>query len=443
MKHKIKIGATEKSALRSVFIKPISMVLSLLYTPALLAYLGDEKYGVWATILSVISWVNYCDIGIGNGLRNILTVSLTEKNYERAKRTVSTAYICLTGISLFVLAILLISVKLVNWNTLFKTDIDINITLLISFVFICVNFVLALCNTLLYALQKSELVSLQSVFVQLINIISVYVLQRISSGNLVLLAITFGSSSLLVYMSTTFNLLRNKKYLRPSFKCFDKKMVKDINQLGLKFFIAQIAFVVLYTTDNIIVSKYFGAAQVTPFSLVDKVFNIGYSVFAAFLIPYWSKTTAELASHNFDGIRKYFRNLNILALFFSCGCIAVAFIFRPVVNVWLGKTIEFSNELIGVMCIYYCIYSFCGVSSPIINGLGAVNGVMLLGIFQGIVNIPLSIYLATDGGLGIVGVRFATLILVSIGAVYQFIYFYYTLNKLEKKETLRSGGLHE
>lgn len=268
-------------------------------------------------------------------------------------------------------------------------------------------------------------------------------LQRISSGNLVLLAITFGASSLLVYMSTTFNLLRNKKYLRPSFKCFDKKMVKDINQLGLKFFIAQIAFVVLYTTDNIIVSKYFGAAQVTPFSLVDKVFNIGYSVFAAFLIPYWSKTTAELASHNFDGIRKYFRNLNILALFFSCGCIAVAFIFRPVVNAWLGKTIEFSNELIGVMCIYYCIYSFCGVSSPIINGLGAVNGVMLLGIFQGIVNIPLSIYLATDGGLGIVGVRFATLILVSIGAVYQFIYFYYTLNKLEKKETLRSGGLHE
>ena len=135
--------------------------------------------------------------------------------------------------------------------------------------------------------------------------------------------------------------------------------------------------------------------------------------------------------------------MNILALFFSCGCIAVAFILRPVVNAWLGKTIEFSNELIGVMCIYYCIYSFCGVSSPIINGLGAVNGVMLLGIFQGIVNIPLSIYLATDGGLGIVGVRFATLILVSIGAVYQFIYFYYTLNKLEKKETLRSGGLHE
>ena len=50
----------------------------------------------------------------------------------------------------------------------------------------------------------------------------------------------------------------------------------------VNFLFAQIAFVVLYTTDNIIVSKYFGAAQVTPFSLVDKVFNIGYSVFAVF-----------------------------------------------------------------------------------------------------------------------------------------------------------------
>ena len=428
-----RIGETEKSAIRGVLIKPISMVLSLIYTPMLLDYLGTEKYGVWATILSVISWINYCDIGIGNGLRNVLTVILTEKNYKKATKAISTAYITLTAISAIILVGLASSIYLVNWNSLFNTDLDIKIPLAISFAFICINFILALCNTLLYAIQKSELVSLQSVFVQVINIIGVFLLNRFTNENLVYIAILFGSSSMVVYLLTTAQIISKRIYLKPKFCEFDKSLIKDINQLGIKFFVTQIAFVVLYTTDNILVSKYFEASQVTPFSLANRVFNIGYSVFSAFLVPYWSKTTQELACKNYDGIRKYFIKLNLLAVFFCGGCVIVSFIFRPVMNIWLGKDLNFSNSLIAVMCLYYCIYSFCGVSSPIINGMGAVNGVMILGIIQGVVNIPLSIYLATSGGFGIVGIRLATLILVAFGAVFQLFYFYYTINRLQKE----------
>ena len=50
----------DKRILRSVglttIIKPIGMIVSFLYTPMLLKYLGSEKYGLWVTVLSVINW---------------------------------------------------------------------------------------------------------------------------------------------------------------------------------------------------------------------------------------------------------------------------------------------------------------------------------------------------------------------------------------------------
>ena len=60
----------------SLVYKIGSACLSLISAPLLLKCLGDEKYGAYATMLSVISWIYYCDLGIGNGLRNKLAESI-------------------------------------------------------------------------------------------------------------------------------------------------------------------------------------------------------------------------------------------------------------------------------------------------------------------------------------------------------------------------------
>ena len=93
----------ERSGLISALLKPVGMVLSLIYTPMLLHYLGSEKYGLWATILSVISWINYFDVGIGNGLRNTVTANIEAGEYAEAKKNVSTAYVILSGVSFVIL----------------------------------------------------------------------------------------------------------------------------------------------------------------------------------------------------------------------------------------------------------------------------------------------------------------------------------------------------
>ena len=48
-----------KNMALSTVYRALSMVISYLYVPVVLAYLGEAKYGVWTTILNVLSWITY------------------------------------------------------------------------------------------------------------------------------------------------------------------------------------------------------------------------------------------------------------------------------------------------------------------------------------------------------------------------------------------------
>lgn len=427
---KIKISNIAKSSAKNVAIKPIGMILSLIYTPLLLGYLGTEKYGLWATILSITDWMNYCDVGIGHGLRNILTRYLEEKDYKNANSAISTAYVCLTVISTVIFVVLCILVGCINWFRVFNTTIDMRVPLFISFAFICVNFILALSNTILYSLQKSEMVSIRTVYIQILNIIGLFVLSKLSSENLVYMALLFGGSTLISYIANTIKIFRTRIELFPRIRNFDKSKISSICNLGIKFFVIQISYIFMYTVDNLLITNLFGGESVTSYDMVYKVYNVGYGFFSAITLPIWSGATAALARKDTLWFKKTLKALNIVTIVFCLGYIFVGIIFKPVVNIWLGKALDYPSGLIPLMCIYYIIYTFGTPYCQINNGIGAVNGQVILGIVQGALNIPLSIFFATKCGFGVIGIKLATTILVTAGSIFHPIYYYISSKRL-------------
>ena len=139
-----------------MIMKPISIILGMIYTPLALSYLGEEKYGVWAIILNIISWINYFDIGIGNGLRNKLTEAIALDDLKAAKTYVSTAYVGTAGIS-FVFCVLITAVwNIFGLSGFFRLDTgneSPNLIIFISVLFVCINFILSLSRTSAYAIQ--------------------------------------------------------------------------------------------------------------------------------------------------------------------------------------------------------------------------------------------------------------------------------------------------
>src|SRR3970040_2909317 len=91
-----------KGASRSVLVKKnifflfvfngFNFLFNIILVRLTLDYLGQENYGVWVTLASVLSWFGYLDFGLGNGLRNNLAEAVAKKEYYLAKIYVSTTY---------------------------------------------------------------------------------------------------------------------------------------------------------------------------------------------------------------------------------------------------------------------------------------------------------------------------------------------------------------
>lgn len=425
------IESTDKSAVINMALKPLSAVLSLIYTPILLTFLGDEKYGLWATLLSFITWINYFDIGIGNGLRNLLTVLLSEKKEIKIKKAISTAYVMLSVISLIILSILVFIAYITNWSIVLSTKIPMRNVIIITFAFVCVNFVLSLSNVVFYALHRPEYVSFRGCMAQIANIIGLLVLNNICKGSLIALAILFGSTTSIVYIGNIIFLIRKGPYFMPSVKMFDVSMTNEICGIGVQFFIIQIMGLLLFTVDNLLITHYLGAIEATPFSIANKVFNTLFSAFAAFIVPYWARTAAAINNKEYNWIKQSIRKVLYVGCFFIGCYIIMGIIFKPVVKIWLQKELTFQPGLILVMVIFYSIYTLLGVECQFINGTGMIKTQLIVYIIIGLLNIPLSIIMGVHLGLGSVGIRIATTLLVLFAVIVLYFDLKRIVNKLE------------
>lgn len=413
-KVKEKIAGTNESMTINMAIsticKPISMIISYIYVPIILNYLGVEKYGVWATILTILSWIGYFDIGIGNGLRNKLTESLS-KNDGQSRKLVSSAYAFIAVIMILAAIAFSVVASFADWNRIFGVD-DIqeklSAVVIMSVCFVSINFILSICRNVLYSLQKAAYVSVMELATQILNLIGVLVAMQFVKSNLFVMSLVYGLSMVTVNTVASVLIYRKNKTVRPSFNFVDIKMGNSITNLGMQFFVIQICALILFTTDSLIISYLYGAADVTPYNTVNKLFNVIIGVFSALLAPVWSNVTKLKAENNYDGIKNLVNKIYALCGFFACGAILLMFMFKPISRLWLGQELNYSNGLI-LFGACYCIFSmWTNMNGTIANGLNILKEQMVMAIVQASVNIPLSIIFAEYCNLGNAGILLGT-----------------------------------
>ena len=67
-------GRIAAAVTSGVATRVLSASATLLTLPLAVRYLGAERFGVWATIISTVVFLNLLDIGIGSTLTNHVAV---------------------------------------------------------------------------------------------------------------------------------------------------------------------------------------------------------------------------------------------------------------------------------------------------------------------------------------------------------------------------------
>lgn len=412
-------AAIGKHMVISALCKPISMIISYLYIPLVLKFLGIEKYGIWSTILTILSWISYFDIGIGNGLRNKLTESLSKKD-GKSRKLVSSAYAFITVIMIIVTVFFSLIASKINWKRIFGTpqcDENLTMVVIVSFIFVSINFILSICKNVLYSLQKAANVSAMELMVQIFNFIGVLFAIHFLESNLFTMAIIYGVSMLIANLLTSVCLYQKNAIVKPSIKYIDLQVGKSITNVGMQFFIIQICALVLFTTDSLLISFLYGASDVTPYNTVNKLFNVIIGVYGALITPVWSAVTKASVERKFTVLTSLVKKMyKIIGIFVFFAIILLLF-FRQISNLWLGMELDYSRELIICGFIYCILNIWTNMHGALANGLGILREQMFMSILQAIINIPLSLFLASTCKMKSAGILLGTDFTLAISCI--------------------------
>ena len=112
----------KKNIAGSFLIKGWNSLVQLLLVPATLQCLSQYEYGIWLTISSILLWIDQFDIGLGNGLRNKLAESLANKDFNTARKLISTTFLMSIIIIIPLTLFLLIIIEHVDCYAIFNTS---------------------------------------------------------------------------------------------------------------------------------------------------------------------------------------------------------------------------------------------------------------------------------------------------------------------------------
>ena len=404
----------KKNILGSFFFKAGSVSMSLIIVPLTLHYLDASKYGIWLTLISIVGWIEFFDVGLGNGLRNKLSEALVKEDQILAKRYVSTTYALAILIITFLFILFLIVNPFINWSVLLNTSKELNselkiLTLIVATVF-SLRFILQLINTIFMANQRPALYNFSNFVSNFLSLIVIYILTLTSKGSLIYLSITLGFYPLVLIILSIIFFKKDYRGFKPEYKFIDFKLAKELTSLGLKFFIIQISSLILFSTDNIIIAHLFGPAEVTSYFIAYKYFGITAFIFAVINAPFWSAYTEAYQKGDIQWIRNINTKLKKIWLLMTAIGLILLLISNYIYEFWVGKDIYIPYLLSIGMFLYFAEHDLASIYLSFVNGIGKLKLQLVFAIAGGILNIPLSIFFAKILGIGVTGVILATFV---------------------------------
>ena len=159
---------------------------------------------------------------------------------------------------------------------------------------------------------------------------------------------------------------------------------------GLKFFYLQIAVMLIYQTDKIIISHLFGPEEVAKYDLIFKLFTIVLTAHTLVLTPLWSAMTDAYANKDkiwiYSNIQKI--NLFLIPLLLAIGTIIL--FYDQIIQLWIGKSLNIDFDLVLILGISIGIMLWNNNFAYIMNGFGKLDLQLYTATFGMIVNIPFS-----------------------------------------------------
>lgn len=416
----------------SGILKISTLACSLLMVPITIDYLNQENYGIWMAMTSILYWFVFLDVGLGNGLRNYLAEALSRNDLVSARSYISTAFVMLSTIAIVLAFVFIPLIYVFDLNELFHTiSIENSVlaeVLVIAVAFSLMQFVAKNVGMIYVAMQKYAV----SDFITFLGTVSslgvVYVMTKTMEPNLTYVVAAFSGMPVLMFILASIHLVVKYPELRPSMKCINYPVAKQIVGKGLGFFLIQItSCLVIFGSANIFISHYCGPENVTIYNVSFKLFNVLIIVYTILISPLWNAYTDAAVKKDYSWIgRSFKKSLSLWALSVLGGMVMLAlsgFFFK----VWLGNSVEIPFVVSACVCAYVCMFNFNNCVTYLLNGLNKIRVQIITSLIATALYV-VCVYII-KGRYGIIGISISMIIAYFLMAVVHLYQCYMLINQ--------------
>lgn len=393
--------------------KGVAVVVALIAVPLGLHYFGPIKYGLWVVISSILAYVELSQFGV-NTATSVLIAKEVNADNQRSILRHTVILLSLFAVGVFVILWTVIYFY-AGWVRIFG---DISLPLrgeAAGATSVLVLFFLLRLPTLAFT---SAFVGLQQVFWErfyaslstFIRLIALLVTVR-THGSLFTIAFFTGMGNLLVGIVSGFHLLIVHRHMRIRLTeaVEEAPSVKYIFGSAMRFFIIGIAAMIVWSTDNLLISFFLGPEQVTAYAVTFRLFTFSFALFTVFngaISPMYGKAIGQW---QLDWVASRYKEITF---------------FLPIVSglVWIGG-IGFARDFIclwtgpsgygGMLVVLalggygYCI-SLINSHATVLTALNATHRMIWIGWAEAGTNLVISLILIHFLGIG--GVALGTLL---------------------------------
>jgi O-antigen/teichoic acid export membrane protein len=394
--------------------KGVMVLVNLLAIPITIRYLGAESFGIWTTITTALTMLLVLDLGIANSLTNFISEAYARNDHEHASRYTTTALAVMTCIAGLLGIVGWFLWPHMHWDALFHVSSAIqpgtvSRAVAAAIIIFLIDLPSRLAVKVLGGYQELRTANIFAIVGSILNLAGIVLMVKLRAGLTAMVACTTGALVGADLLCLLWLINVHKPWLRPRIAHLDRSAARRMMQMGTEFFILQIAGLVVFNSDNLVIAHYLGPAEVAPYSVAWRL--VGYAAMVqSLLIPaLWPAFSEAFERGDMAWVRQTFRRTMWITMGTAFGfSVLFALAGRWIIRVWATNAAVPSQTLMLMMCVWVIISTLMNNTAVVLFAKGETRLQAWLGLFAAALNLALSILAVQH--IGSVGVILGTIL---------------------------------
>lgn len=421
------------TTLSAVLSRAVTVLISLVTVRLTVEYLGTERYGLWMTITSVVSMLIFADLGIGNGLVNVISEAHGRDDDEAAHRYMSTGFFALLGIAVLLVGVFVVIYPFISWPRVFNVSSPVAVreagpAVVVFIVCFLLNLPLDVVQRVQAGYQEGFATNTWRAAGSVLGLASMIAAMRFGCGLPMLILAILGGQLLGIVGNWIHEFGWTHRRFWPEWAHYDSAAARKILSIGVWFFVGQACAAFVVPVDNIIITQILGPDAVTQYSVPMRLFILISTISSMFVVPLWPAYGESLARGDIHWVRStYYHSLLYNLLVFAPISLAAAVFGKPIVHLWVGKQIQPTYPLLMGMAVW-TVFTVAGSAiNACLTGITEVKFQAAVAVAMAAANIVLKILMTKAFGLW--GVIWAAVLVFSLGIPVMAVYTHKRLTR--------------